>query len=72
MQQSFVLNTQLLLSVDRALTTVLALALELDSAVNESKQSVVLADAYIDTGMDVGASGGPECCRPERTDRQHA
>ena len=48
--------TQLLLSVNGALTTILALALETDSAVNQSEQGVVAADTDIDTGMDVGAS----------------
>ena len=56
MQQPFVLNAQLLLSVDRALTTILALALELDGTVNQSEQGVILADTNVDTGMDVGAS----------------
>ena len=48
--------TQLLLSVDGALTTILALALETDGAVNQSEQSVIAADTDIDTGMDMGAS----------------
>ena len=56
MQQSFVLNTQLLLSVDKALTAILALALELDGTVNQSEQGVILADTNVDTGMDVGTS----------------
>ena len=56
MQQPFVLDAQLLLSVNGALTAILALALELDGTVNQSKQGVVLADANVDTGMDVGAS----------------
>mgnify|MGYP005605567777 CR=1 FL=1 len=56
MQQSFVLNTQLLLSVNGALTAILALALELDGTVNQSEQGVIAADADIDAGMDVGAS----------------
>ena len=57
MQQSFVLDTgQLLLSVNGALTAILALALELDSTVNQSEQGVILADTNVDTGMDVGAS----------------
>ena len=47
---------KLLLSVNGALTAILALALELDGTVNQSKQGVILADANIDTGMDVGAS----------------
>ena len=46
----------MLYSVDRALTTILALALELDSTVNQSEQSVIAADTDIDTGMDVSAS----------------
>ena len=50
------LNAQLLLSVNGALTTILALALETDSAVNQSEQSVIAADTDIDTGMDVSAS----------------
>ena len=57
MQQSFVLDTsQLLLSVNGALTAILALALELDGTVNQSEQGVILADTNVDTGMDVGAS----------------
>ena len=48
--------TQLLSSVNRALTTILALALELDSAVNQSKQGVIAADTHINTGVDVSAS----------------
>ena len=56
MQQPFVLNAQLLLSVDRALTTIIALTLETDGAVNQSEQSVIAADTDIDTGMDVSAS----------------
>ena len=56
MQQPFVLDAQLLLSVNGALTAILALALELDGTVNQSEQGVILADADIDTGMDVGAS----------------
>ena len=47
---------QLLLSVNGALTAILALALELDSTVNQSEQGVILADTNVDTGMDVGAS----------------
>ena len=49
-------HNKLLLSVNGALTAILALALELDSTVNQSEQGVILADTYIDTGMDVGAS----------------
>ena len=57
MQQSFVLDTsQLLLSVNGALTAILALALELDGTVDQSKQSVITADTDIDTGMDMSAS----------------
>ena len=57
LQQSLLLDTRLLLqSVDGALTAILAHALELDGAVNQSKQGVVAADADIDAGMDVGAS----------------
>ena len=52
MQQPFVLDAQLLLSVNGALTAILALALELDGTVNQSEQGVILADTYIDTGMD--------------------
>ena len=47
---------QLLLSVNGALTAILALALELDGTVNQSEQGVIAADADIDAGMDVGAS----------------
>ena len=47
---------KLLLSVNGALTAILALALELDGTVNQSKQGVILADTNVDTGMDVGAS----------------
>ena len=46
----------LLLGVHGALPAILALTLELDGAVNQSEQGVILADTYIDTGMDVGAS----------------
>ena len=57
LQQPFSHYAQkLLLSVDGALTAVLALALELDGTVNQSKQGVVAADADVDAGMDVGAS----------------
>jgi hypothetical protein len=56
MQQPFVLDAQLLLSVNGALTAILALALELDGTVNQSEQGVILADTNVDTGMDVGAS----------------
>ena len=56
MQQSFDLNTQLLLGVHGALPAILALALALDGTVNQSKQGVILADTNVDTGMDVGAS----------------
>ena len=56
MQQPFVLDAQLLLSVNGALTAILALTLELDGTVNQSKQGVILADTNVDTGMDVGAS----------------
>ena len=55
-QQSFKMDTRLLLSVDGALTTILALALETDGAVNQSEQGVIAADTDIDTGMDVSAS----------------
>ena len=48
--------SQLLLSVNGALTAILALALELDGTVNQSEQGVILADTNVDTGMDVGAS----------------
>ena len=50
------MDTRLLLSVDGALTTILALALETDGAVDQSEQSVITADTDIDTGMDVSAS----------------
>ena len=56
LQQPFVLKSQLLLSVNGALTAILALALELDGTVNQSEQGVIAADTDIDTGMDVGAS----------------
>ena len=52
----FTIRALLLHSVDGALAAILALALELDGTVNQSKQGVVTADAHIDTGMDVGAS----------------
>ena len=54
MRQLF--QNQLLLSVNGALTAILALALELDGTVNQSKQGVILADTNIGAGMDVGAS----------------
>ena len=38
------------------LLAILALALELDMAVNQSKQGVVAADTDVDAGMDVGAA----------------
>ena len=44
---------KLLLSVNGALTAILALALELDGTVNQSEQGVILADTNVDTGMDV-------------------
>ena len=47
---------KLLLSVHRALLAILAHALELDSAVNQSKQGVIAADANVGTGMNVRAS----------------
>ena len=47
---------KLLLSVNGALTAILALALELDGTVNQSKQGVILADTNVGAGMDVGAS----------------
>ena len=50
------LQNKLLLSVNGALTAILALALELDGTVNQSKQGVILADTNVDTGMHVGAS----------------
>ena len=56
MQQPFASHTLLLLGVHGALPTVLTLALELDDAVNQSKQSVILADTNIGAGVDVGAS----------------
>ena len=56
MQQPFVLKSQLLLSVNGALTAILALALKTDGAVHQSEQGVIAADTHIDTGMDVGAS----------------
>ena len=46
----------LLLGVHRALPAVLALTLETDGAVYQSEQGVILANANVDTGMDVGAS----------------
>ena len=52
----FTIRALLLQCVDGALTAILALALELDGAVNQSKQGVVAADANVDTGMDVSAS----------------
>ena len=42
--------------VDGALLAILALALELDMTVNESKEGVVTADTDIVAGMDVRAS----------------
>ena len=56
LQQPFVLNAQLLLSVHGALPAILALALETDGAVDQSEQGVIAADAHVDTGVDVGAS----------------
>ena len=56
MQQSFRVYTQLLLSVNGALTAILTLALKLDGTVNQGKQGIILADTNVDTGMDVGAS----------------
>ena len=56
LQQPFVLKSQLLLSVNGALTAILALALKTDGAVYQSEQGVILANANIDTGMDVSAS----------------
>ena len=57
LQQPFSHYAQkLLLSVNGALTAILALALELDSTVNQSEQSVIAADTDIDTGMDMSAS----------------
>ena len=47
---------RLLLSVHGALPAVLALALELDGAVNQSEQGIILTNANVDTGMDMGAS----------------
>ena len=47
---------RLLLSVNGALTAILALALELDGTVNQSEQGVILADTNVGAGMDVGAS----------------
>ena len=46
----------LLLGVHGALPAILAQTLKLDGAVNLGEQGVVLTDAHIDTGMDVGAS----------------
>ena len=46
----------LLSSVHGALPAVLALALEKDSAVNQSEQGIITTNANVDTGMDVGAS----------------
>mgnify|MGYP003501519301 CR=1 FL=1 len=57
LQQPFSHYAQkLLLSVNGALTAILALALELDGTVNQSKQGVITADTDIDTGVDVSAS----------------
>ena len=55
MRQLFVFM-RLLLSVNGALTAILALALELDGTVNQSEQGVILADTNVGAGMDVGAS----------------
>ena len=55
-EKAAVFLNQLLLSVNGALTAILALALETDGAVNQSEQGVVTADADIDAGMDVSAS----------------
>ena len=56
MRQSFAFMRTLLLGVHGALPAVLTLALELDGTVNQGEQGVILADAHVDTGMDVGAS----------------
>ena len=42
--------------VDGALLAILALALELDVTVNQSKEGVVAADTNVGTRMDVRAS----------------
>ena len=56
MQQPFASHTLLLLGVHGALPTILALALELDDTVNQSEQSVILANTNIGAGMDVSTS----------------
>ena len=53
LQQPFVLNAQLLLSVHGALPAILALALETDGAVDQSEQGVIAADAHL-LGLLVG------------------
>ena len=52
----FTIRALLLHSVDGALAAILALALELDGAVNQSKQGVIAADAHVHAGMDVSAA----------------
>ena len=47
---------QLLGGVDRDLLAVLAQPLKLDAAILQGKQGVVLADAHVDAGMDMGAA----------------
>ena len=54
-RQLFVIM-RLLLSVNGALTAILAQTLELDGTVNQSEQGVILADTNVGAGMDVGAS----------------
>ena len=56
LQQPFLTYALLLHSVDGALAAILALALELDGTVNQSKQGVIAADAHVDAGMNVSAS----------------
>ena len=53
---AFLVQMILLLGVHGALPAILAQTLKLDGAVNLGEQGVVLTDAHIDTGMDVGAS----------------
>ena len=48
--------SDLLLSVNGALTAILAHTLKTDGTVHQSKQGVVATDANIDTGMNVSAS----------------
>ena len=53
---AFLVQMILLLGVHGALPAILAQTLKLDGAVNLGEQGVVLTDAHVDTGMDVGAS----------------